>query len=88
LRRGFGRGARGPNATILRPWYVLGPGRRWPYLLAPMYWLFERLPATRETAERLGLVTIEQMVRALVGAVENRCQGVRILGVPQIRQGR
>src|SRR5581483_948135 len=21
------------NATILRPWYVLGPGRRWPLLL-------------------------------------------------------
>ena len=23
----------GMNATILRPWYVLGPGHRWPYLL-------------------------------------------------------
>jgi uncharacterized protein YbjT (DUF2867 family) len=46
--------ASGLNATILRPWYVLGPGRRWPYLLGPMYWLSEQLPATRETAERLG----------------------------------
>jgi uncharacterized protein YbjT (DUF2867 family) len=25
----------GRNATILRPWYVLGPGRRWPILLLP-----------------------------------------------------
>jgi len=25
----------GLNATILRPWYVLGPGHRWPYLLVP-----------------------------------------------------
>lgn len=25
----------GLNATILRPWYVLGPGHRWPYLLLP-----------------------------------------------------
>lgn len=80
--------ASGLNATILRPWYVLGPERRWPYLLAPMYWLFKQLPATRETAERLGLVTIEQMVRALVSAVEDHSQGIRILGVPQIRQGR
>src|ERR1700745_963102 len=24
--------AAGLNATILRPWYVLGPGHRWPYL--------------------------------------------------------
>ena len=26
----------GMNATILRPWYVLGPGHRWPYLLLPI----------------------------------------------------
>lgn len=28
-------------ATILRPWYVLGPGHRWPYLLLPLYALLE-----------------------------------------------
>jgi len=78
--------ASGLQATILRPWYVLGPGRRWPYLLAPMYWLFEWLPTTRATAQRLGLVTIEQMACAFVSAVESPCQGVRILGVPEIRQ--
>ncbi len=76
----------GLNATILRPWYVLGPGHSWPYLLVPLYWLFERLPGTRESARRLGLVSIDQMVRALVGAVEHPCQGIRILGVPDIRQ--
>ncbi len=76
----------GMNATILRPWYVLGPGRRWPLMLKPMYWLMERIPSTRESAERLGLVTIEQMVGALVQAVENPPQGVRILGVPEIRR--
>jgi uncharacterized protein YbjT (DUF2867 family) len=76
----------GLNATILRPWYVLGPGHRWAYLLVPLYWLFERLPGTRESARRLGLVSIDQMVRALIGAVEHPCQGIRILGVPDIRQ--
>ncbi len=76
----------GLNATILRPWYVLGPGHRWPYLLVPLYWLFERLPGTRESARRLGLVSIDQMIRALVGAVEHPCRGIRILGVPDIRQ--
>jgi uncharacterized protein YbjT (DUF2867 family) len=75
----------GLNATILRPWYVLGPGRRWPLFLKPMYWLMEQIPATRESARRLGLVTIEQMVDALAYAVENPAQGVRILGVPEIR---
>ena len=78
--------ASGLNATILRPWYVLGPGRRWPYVLMPMYWLFELLPGTRETAQRLGVVTIKQMVAALAGAVENPARCVRILGVPEIRQ--
>jgi uncharacterized protein YbjT (DUF2867 family) len=75
----------GLNATILRPWYVLGPGRRWPLLLKPMYWLMERIPPTRESAQRLGLVTLEQMVGALVRSVENPAHGIRILGVPEIR---
>ena len=75
----------GMNATILRPWYVLGPGHRWPYLLIPMYKLMELLPSTREGATRLGLVTLGQMVRALVSAVETPANGVRIVEVPQIR---
>jgi uncharacterized protein YbjT (DUF2867 family) len=75
----------GMNATILRPWYILGPGHRWPYALLPMYWLMELLPPTRAGARRLGLVTLEQMKRALVHAVENPCRGVRIVEVPEIR---
>lgn len=75
----------GMNATILRPWYVLGPGWRWPIFLKPIYWLMERIPSTRESARRLGLVTIDQMVGALARAVQNPPQGVRIVGVPEIR---
>jgi len=75
----------GLNATILRPWYVLGPGHLWPYALKPMYWVLERVPQTRDTARRLGLFTLEQMISALRGAVENPCQGVWVLGVPEIR---
>ena len=76
----------GLNATILRPWYVLGPGHRWPFALLPAYWLLERLPSTRDGARRLGLVTLEQMLRALAGAVGDPCTGVRVLGVPEIRR--
>jgi uncharacterized protein YbjT (DUF2867 family) len=76
----------GLNATILRPWYVLGPGHRWPYLLLPFYWIFERLPTTRASAQRLGLITIEQMVRALVWAASHPVEGLRILEVPEIRE--
>lgn len=72
-------------ATFLRPWYVLGPGHRWPLLLVPGYWLAERLPLTREAARRLGLVTLRQMLAALIWAVENPPEGVRIVDVPGIR---
>ncbi|MCI0355296.1 MAG: NAD(P)H-binding protein [Acidobacteria bacterium] len=75
----------GMNATFLRPWYVLGPGHYWPYLLVPSYFVFELLPATRASAQRLGLVTLEQMLATLVAAVENPPAGVRIMDVPQIR---
>jgi uncharacterized protein YbjT (DUF2867 family) len=75
----------GLDATILRPWYVLGPGHRWPYALIPMYWLFERIPSTRDTARRLGLVTLNQMVTALVASVEGTADGIRMLEVPSIR---
>jgi nucleoside-diphosphate-sugar epimerase len=75
----------GMNATILRPWYVLGPGHRWPYLLLPAYKLMELLPSTREGATRLGLVTLEQMVGALIDTVEAPARGVRVVEVSQIR---
>jgi uncharacterized protein YbjT (DUF2867 family) len=74
------------NATILRPWYVLGPGHRWPYMLLPLYALFELLPGTRDSARRLGLVTLKQMTDALVKAIENPSQGIRIVEVTDIRR--
>jgi uncharacterized protein YbjT (DUF2867 family) len=73
------------HATMLRPWYVLGPGHRWPYLLQPLYALFEAIPNTRPAARRLGLVTLEQMLHALVHATEHPPDGVRIVEVPEIR---
>jgi uncharacterized protein YbjT (DUF2867 family) len=77
------------TATILRPWYILGPGHRWPMALVPIYKVAELLPSTRESALRLGLVTIKQMVQALVSAVENPPApgAVRIVDVPGIRRG-
>ena len=81
--------AAGLTATILRPWYVLGPGHWWPIVLMPLYLLFGLLPATRAGAQRLGLVTIEQMIRALVSAVEQPPTPGhrRVMNVPDIRRG-
>jgi uncharacterized protein YbjT (DUF2867 family) len=78
--------AAGLSATILRPWYVLGPGRRWPLVLAPVYRLMEAIPATRAGARRLGLLNAEQMIAAMVRSVERPAPGVRVLEVPDIRK--
>jgi len=76
----------GLSATLLRPWYVVGPGHWWPVVLLPMYWLGELFPPTRAGAKRLGLVTLRQMLNALVHAVEQPVAGLRIIDVPHIRQ--
>ena len=75
----------GENASILRPWYVLGPGRRWPLAIAPVYWIMEALPSTREGARRLGLLNAEEMIATLVNAIEEPARGVRVWEVPEIR---
>ena len=78
-------GAAGLNASVLRPWYVLGPGRWWPLAIAPVYWMLEALPSTRAAAQRLGLVSAGQMIASLVRAIEEPARGVRVWEVPEIR---
>jgi uncharacterized protein YbjT (DUF2867 family) len=79
--------AAGLTATILRPWYVLGPGHRWPVVLKPLYSIAEKIPALRNGARRLGLVTREQMVDALCAAVENPPLATRTVDAGGIRRG-
>ena len=76
----------GLNATILRPWYVLGPGHWWPYALLPVYWLMEAVPSTRESARRLGLVRHREMVEALRAAVAKPARGITTWNVVDIRR--
>lgn len=77
----------GLSATFVRPWYVLGQGHRWPALLIPFYALARLIPATRAGAERLALVTLDQMVRTLTWAVGNPARGIRVLEPKQIQRG-
>ena len=73
------------NATFVRPWYVLGPNHWWPVMLIPFYKLAEYIPSWRETAARLGLVRRQEMIDALIWAVENPAMGIRIFDVKRIR---
>jgi nucleoside-diphosphate-sugar epimerase len=77
----------GLTATVLRPWYVLGPGHWWPLFLVPVYAVASVVPSWRDGAQRLGLVTLTQMVNALVRAVEDPPPGGsrRVVEVPAIR---
>src|SRR5204862_886492 len=76
----------GMKATFVRPWYVLGPGHWWPYILVPFYWIAVLVPATRGSARRLGLISISQILTALVWAVDHPPDDVQILDVPRIRE--
>jgi len=74
----------------LRPWSVLGPGHWWPFVLVPFYALARLTPVSRNAAERHGLVTLDQIVDALVRAMEHPpVHGeVRMVDVLAIRMGR
>lgn len=77
----------GIAATFVRPWYVLGPGHRWPLLFLPAYRLLELLPPTRATAVRLGLVELEQVVHVLTEAIEHPPSATRVIETRAIRSG-
>lgn len=79
-------GAAGLVATILRPWYILGPGHWWPLALQPVYRLMEQFPATRAAALRLGLVTIQEMLVTMLWAIEQPPSDSRVIEVPEIRR--
>jgi uncharacterized protein YbjT (DUF2867 family) len=77
----------GIPASFVRPWYVLGPGRSWPVMLKPFYAVARMIPSTREGANRLDLVTLQQMTQTLAWAVENPAQRLQVFEPPQIKQG-
>jgi uncharacterized protein YbjT (DUF2867 family) len=73
----------GIPATFVRPWYVLGPGHRWPYAILPFYWLAQLVPSSRDTARRLYPVPLASVVRAIASAVDEPALSVRIIEAPR-----
>lgn len=75
----------GMNATFIRPWYVLGPGHYWPYVFIPFYKLLEIIPSTRESALRLGLVKLDQIINCIVYVIKDHQAGIKIFDVKDIK---
>jgi uncharacterized protein YbjT (DUF2867 family) len=72
----------GINATFVRPWYVLGPGHRWPYLILPLYWMWMLSPKSRDTARRLYPVKLARVIAAIADSIDHPPNGVRIIEQP------
>ena len=73
------------NCTFIRPWYVLGPGHYWPVLLLPLYGIATLVPPLKQKAKSMALVTIRQILRTLIIAVETDPLPLRIIEIRQIR---
>jgi uncharacterized protein YbjT (DUF2867 family) len=63
----------GIPSSFMRPWYVLGPGHWWPVILMPVYLLMKLFTPAAFT--QLQIVTIRQMINALIYAVKNPPDG-------------
>ena len=79
--------ATGIPTTVVRPWYVIGPGHWWPLAVLPAYCLWERTFSWQRGFRALDLVTIRQLVETLAWAVLHPPRGQRILSVEAIRNG-
>jgi len=74
------------NSTIIRPWYVVGPGHYWPLFFQPFFKLMEWIPSTSKKAKALRLVTLKQMLNTLIYAVDHPPkEGVSIIEIDGIK---
>ena len=72
-------------ASIIRPWYIVGPGHYWPLLLLPLFKLLEIIPTTSTKAKALRLVSLEDMLRTMCYAVDHPPERWRIFEIADIR---
>jgi len=76
----------GLSATFIRPWYVVGPKHYWPLFFQPLFKILEIIPATSQKAKALRLVYLQQMLKALMFAIENPVKGIRVFEIADIRE--
>jgi uncharacterized protein YbjT (DUF2867 family) len=72
-------------ASIIRPWYIVGPGHYWPLLFLPLFKLLEIIPATAPQAKALRLVSLKDMLQMMSYAVDHPPQRWQIFEISDIR---
>lgn len=73
------------KSSFIRPWYVIGPGHYWPYLIMPVFWIFKLLPFTKQTAQRLDFLKLPQMLKCILFSIKNIPQITTAYNVQQIK---
>lgn len=78
--------ASGIPCTILRPWYVLGPGHWWPVILQPLFFLAKMISCWKKFIEQREFITIRQMIAALRIAVKNAPMYIMIMEIEDMKR--
>ena len=78
--------SKGLVCTVIRPWYVLGPGHWWPVLLLPLYGIARIVPSWKQKAEQRSLVTLSQMMDTLLKAIASPPQKLRVFEIKHIKR--
>lgn len=76
------------KVSIIRPWYVIGPGHYWPLLFLPLSKFLEIIPATSAKAKALRLVYLRQMLDMLCYAIEHPPIQQQVFEIKDIRMNR
>jgi len=74
------------KASIVRPWYIIGPGHYWPLLFLPLFKLLEVIPGTSTKAKALRLVYLRQMLNTLDYVVQHPPEQTRFFEIEEIRK--
>lgn len=78
--------AKGIRASCFRPWYVLGPGHRWPMLLAPLQALLGRWSSDQPLYQNTRLIHLSELIDAMLFALDHPPEQHAIFDIQTIQK--
>ena len=76
----------GMRSSFVRPWYVIGPGHYWPLALKPFYAIAKLFPGSRQAANKLDTVTIQEMLNCLMHVIQRTTDHIEVYDVADIKK--